>query len=479
MSPFQRLGLVPGAGEREIKRAYARALKQTRPDEDPVAFQELNEAYQAALARVRAGGSEDEAGPWTAPGEPMFQAQFQLQVPAQGPVSAPVAVPVAAPAAAAEPLPAPHRGFDFDAFLRELAARSEEHPSGLVDWLHTVEALYDIGFKQAVGEALRDWLLHDDAAPMLRSGQVEDLDHFFSLDFSSRLVPVNAARWAVASERTTRYGERRPFAIRQLKRPFHRARELLLGAVPGMNRRLGLLAWGLARDFGGLPPGIDRRQYEWYTRLADPAYVGRGRWLSIAAASLAWGALIPVVTAAMITITGGEIPPGAIAAVGAITAVIAAVLLSLSALNGWARERTMASDRLDWGLGVWAPLALALLGALAASLPDTAPAWVLGGCALVLAMRHRSRIFDALRLYLASSWLLLAVLPTDAQTPELAAPLATALAAAAFLAFDTAYAWRHGLPFRSTLGNRWTRIGSYVAFVGTLAVSAGIFGLRA
>lgn len=44
------LGLPADADARAIKRAYAVRLKTARPDDDPVAFQQLHETYQAALA---------------------------------------------------------------------------------------------------------------------------------------------------------------------------------------------------------------------------------------------------------------------------------------------------------------------------------------------------------------------------------------------------------------------------------------------
>ncbi|WP_414493424.1 heat-shock protein [Stenotrophomonas maltophilia] len=47
------LGLDTGADERAIKRAYAQRLRAARPDEDPMAFQALHEAYQEALQWVR------------------------------------------------------------------------------------------------------------------------------------------------------------------------------------------------------------------------------------------------------------------------------------------------------------------------------------------------------------------------------------------------------------------------------------------
>ncbi|UCJ17160.1 J domain-containing protein [Pseudomonas sp. MM211] len=49
MSPWELLGLDAEADTRTIKRRYAQLLKQTRPDEDPEAFQRLREAYEWAL----------------------------------------------------------------------------------------------------------------------------------------------------------------------------------------------------------------------------------------------------------------------------------------------------------------------------------------------------------------------------------------------------------------------------------------------
>lgn len=62
MSPFATLGLEENANGRQIKRAYADAIRQARPDEDPVGFQRINEAYRAALKlaqeRERPGQTE-------------------------------------------------------------------------------------------------------------------------------------------------------------------------------------------------------------------------------------------------------------------------------------------------------------------------------------------------------------------------------------------------------------------------------------
>ncbi|MGF0238214.1 J domain-containing protein [Rhodococcus sp. IEGM1300] len=47
------LGLEPDADSRSIKRQYAQLLKQNRPDDDPVAFQRLRQAYEQALDASR------------------------------------------------------------------------------------------------------------------------------------------------------------------------------------------------------------------------------------------------------------------------------------------------------------------------------------------------------------------------------------------------------------------------------------------
>jgi DnaJ-class molecular chaperone len=53
MSCYEALGVAEGASESEIRRAYARRLKQSRPEDDAHAFAQLRQAYEEALARTR------------------------------------------------------------------------------------------------------------------------------------------------------------------------------------------------------------------------------------------------------------------------------------------------------------------------------------------------------------------------------------------------------------------------------------------
>ena len=53
MNPWTVLGLKPGADRAEIRRAYARLLKTTNPEDDPEGFMRLREAHDAALNQLQ------------------------------------------------------------------------------------------------------------------------------------------------------------------------------------------------------------------------------------------------------------------------------------------------------------------------------------------------------------------------------------------------------------------------------------------
>ncbi len=70
MDAWSVLGLEPGADERAVKRAYAKLLKQHRPDQDPEGFRRVRDAYEALVGRADRPAQEavDDAALRAGPG---------------------------------------------------------------------------------------------------------------------------------------------------------------------------------------------------------------------------------------------------------------------------------------------------------------------------------------------------------------------------------------------------------------------------
>jgi len=193
MDPFDLLGLDEDASERDVRRAYAQRLKRTRPDDDPVAFQRLHEAYVQALAHCRYRDSyADEAAEEEAvemafdafathsqaavalPARPdeMRRAADTLRAQADGGTDRWEDASFAAPDVATD------RAEHFIADLLQRLHEDDEQAIGA--WLRAHPALYSLEVKQRLGEEVMRTLCGMDTLPSRR--RVEVVLRFFGMD---------------------------------------------------------------------------------------------------------------------------------------------------------------------------------------------------------------------------------------------------------------------------------------------------------
>lgn len=163
---FDILGLSPGADEREVRRAYARLLKLNRPDDDPLAFQELNEAYRDCLAQLRDQRWEDS---------------YEDESPDDGGYPESRSTSADYDDGAAPEFDPQEASFRMGAFTNELLQRvAKETPDQVSAWLTTLPELYSIRLKSAIAVEVVSTLVDHD--PPLPSGSVDSVAEFFGIE---------------------------------------------------------------------------------------------------------------------------------------------------------------------------------------------------------------------------------------------------------------------------------------------------------
>lgn len=172
MNPFAELGLEQDADEREVKRAYAAALRQARPDQDPERFQRVNEAYRACLD-------------WLA-WRRHYDAQDDESDEAD---TAEAADPALSPAADGAEGQGPYAGYSDDEhsalpdpkeFVAELfEVSSLGSAEDIHGWLQSHPAFYAIGARELYAPSVIAQLQDE---PNLPPRHLAALLHFFGLD---------------------------------------------------------------------------------------------------------------------------------------------------------------------------------------------------------------------------------------------------------------------------------------------------------
>lgn len=477
MNPFRVLGISPAASETEIKRAYARKLKTTRPDEDPEGFQRLNEAYRSALDRCRVLSERPLAGRSVdleveRPPIDVTAAKIRSPEPPRRTAEVrPIELETSANSEG-ETRPHPAEPFRIDRFLGELeqvAVRGT--PAELRIWLDGRPELYDLGLKAEVGRHVQDALEEGGLQPLLE-GYLQPLGDFFGFEPPIWLAERLEAQRAIASDSTSRYGEAKVWPIRQLKRQFRWPRSLLVATWPRASARIVRLGNQLSSAHGQWPSELELDQYRFFAQLVDRDYFGRWRWALAGARSVMWALFLTplwflpaLLELSLLEALGLTVLSAVMTAV--FVAAVQALFLGirfLARLNR--RRRDRGQSHVKHG-PVWFGFAALVLSVIPESGRELA--WL---PAAIGGLLHANRLFQVVRFWAAVSWagaLLRRELTGGEPIPDLLVGLA--LAPMFMLTFDALYARIHRIPLRDAVGNNLTQLASYVLLAGAISAS--------
>lgn len=325
MSPYAVLGVPRSASVAEIKKAYARLLKQNRPDEDPVAFQNLQQAYEACIGRARQR-AERQAGAVAvevqgkASASPESEGQTQTpagEIPRPPPKRPPLFPPP--PASQSEPptrrsagflepaMPAARQQALFDEILGIAATQGAE---ALSKWLHTCEDWYSLQAKAQSVAPLVERLARD--GDKLDLDSLKLLIEFFDLA-PSQLDPrlrrlgqhlfdrenfLRGLKEVKRRHQTWIDG----LLWRELTTPHHRLRRLALLAAPTMASRLRSLALqvlGLHEDLALTV--LQEQALGFWMPLTDPQRMG---WRAVLSALAQILTLVAPIVGALVWMAG-------------------------------------------------------------------------------------------------------------------------------------------------------------------------------
>lgn len=422
------LGMAPTDDVRSVKRAYAARLKACRPEDDPQAFAQLREAYDAVLSRLKsvskapvahaAGAHVADAGVTSA------VAEERVEQPAAGMThegEASQVVDRAAPAAIVRPLPIMPDGSHAplpppatrlapsvsttvarpspQQVAADILAETKDRDgrwSGFAIWLHAHHDLISLDFKSATSEAL---LRKIAAEGTPRREAIEVLAQFFGWDdyrkpgapqVASMLVAQVHQR--VASDEFAKWldspGNRKNSAVRTLRAVRQRGdgkRAWMMASLLIRRSRVTQSFRAVTSTYGetALPVVLGEKATRfWYRALAPMPNL-----LQIAL-TIPMAAVTAVLIAALL-LTNVNTPVAALIMLW--TAMLfAGALFCMDwfgiALRAWqlrwqpairqrlyALARVLRLERIP--RGAWGVIVLAVLGAVAWEWPSALPDW--------------------------------------------------------------------------------------------------------
>ncbi|WMJ71011.1 molecular chaperone DnaJ [Stenotrophomonas sp. 24(2023)] len=299
------LELGQDADERSIKRAYAKRLRVTRPDDDPVAFQQLHEAYQAALSWVqqhpRAPSGDDPGMPW----EPSVEAGQDVPLPDPPAVHDAVmhghdpvrlvedrGTSFAVPAHASTPTEAPLRSIETMVadILQKLRTPDGVVPAAdLAAWLQAQPELWSLQGKPRIGWGVLEQLqeqappVHRDVFDALATGfgwddvhsgidamQLQWIAHRCEQAWLMSPAGQRTLAWQVSQRQGTVTLPDMPAVLERLRRPRSRWRNVLQ-ALPRSRPdttvfTLAVLGYWPERQ---VPPGLSAPQVAFWSRFGS------------------------------------------------------------------------------------------------------------------------------------------------------------------------------------------------------------------
>lgn len=327
MSPFERLGLADDADERSIKRAYAKQLRSTRPEDDPQGFQQLHAAYQAALEWHRNAQAAETATP------PEWLDDDVASTPPPETSGIDDLVHVWNVHADLDVSPAPR--FDIDAFCVDAFERARSGTAqALQTWLTDQQALWSLQLKAQTGRYLVTRLYA--LTPPMAADRMESLLRFFDLDHAlaghdplalQRLKRRSWLAWQLeASDKATLAARlalpssppkwHARWIVRLLKRPFSWRRTLFVAMNSANAGLIAEFVQSISANYPeDLPASINREQLNFWLAAADEHHVTPQRLALGAARSVAMLVLSVLLAPWISHVFTGTITPRSVLAV--------------------------------------------------------------------------------------------------------------------------------------------------------------------